>query len=99
MKYIGFLLLATCASINAMASEVGATFPQLANSTALTVVAIAETGASASLAIEPDNDVIYATQHSSLDVYTANAYEELAAEIEQRVLQELSLYSTTLANR
>lgn len=99
MKKFGFLLLAAFASINAKASEVGATFPQLANSTALMAVAIAETGASASLAIEPDKDVVQTAQHSRLDRYIENASAELSTEIEQRILQALPIKEAAFANR
>lgn len=99
MRKIGFLLLAACASTNALASEVGATFPQLANSTALMAVAIAETGASASLAIEPDREVMPVTQHSPLDRYVENAYEELTSQIEYKILNDLYLDSVVLATR
>lgn len=89
MNKFGFLLLAALAPTGALASEVGATFPQLANSTALIAVAIAETGASASLAFEPDSDVINATQHSHLYSYTEQAYEALSTELEARILEEV----------
>lgn len=99
MKQLGFLLLAAFASINAKASEVGATFPQLANSTALMAVAIAETGASASLAIEPDDNVKQSAQHSKLDSYVEDAYHTLSVEIEQRIMQTLPTENAAFANR
>ncbi len=100
MNKFGFLLLAAFASTNALASEVGAPFPQLANSTALVAVAIAETGASASLVRQPDIDVVQSTtQHSPLDTYIAEAYEQLATDIEERVLLELRQFDRALAQR
>lgn len=99
MKKIGFLLLAAFASTNATASEVGATFPQLANSTALMAVAIAETGASASLATKPDRDVTQPAQHSQLDHYVESAYRTLSVDIEQRIMQTLPREDAVVANR
>jgi hypothetical protein len=88
MNKLGFLLLATLASKGALASEVGAPYPQLANSTAVLAVAIAETGASSSLAIEPEQDVNTVNQHVPLHSYTENALEAIAVDYEQRVLQD-----------
>jgi hypothetical protein len=89
MNKLGFLLLAALTSKGALASEVGAPFPQLANSTALIAVAIAETGASSSLAVEPEQEVTMAHQHVPLHSYTENALEEIAVDYERRVLQDL----------
>lgn len=88
MNKLGFLLLAAVASKGAMASEVGAPFPQLANSTAVLAVAIAETGASASLALEP-NDEANSTQHQQLDAYTKTALDEISQNFQARVLSTL----------
>lgn len=90
MNKLGFLLLAALASKGALASEVGAPFPQLANTTAVLAVAIAETGASSSLAVEPEQEVKEATQHSPLHTYTESALEEMAVDLEQRILQDLT---------
>jgi hypothetical protein len=89
MNKLGFLLIAALASKGALASEVGAPFPQLANTTALMAVAIAETGASSSLAVEPEQ-VIEANQHTPLHTYTESALEEMAVDLEKRILQDLS---------
>jgi len=89
MNKLGFLLLAALASKGALASEVGAPFPQLANTTAVLAVAIAETGASSSLTVEPEQDVKEANQHATLHSYTESALEEMAVDFEQRVLQDL----------
>jgi predicted RNA methylase len=90
MNKLGFLLLAAFASNGALASEVGAPFPQLANTTAVLAVAIAETGASSSLAVEPKQEVKEATQHAQLHTYTENALEEMAVSLEQQILQDLA---------
>jgi hypothetical protein len=90
MNKLGFLLLAALASKGALASEVGAPFPQLANTTAVLAVAIAETGASSSLAVEPKQEVKEATQHAPLHTYTESALEEMAVDLEQRILQDLA---------
>jgi hypothetical protein len=90
MNKLGFLLLAAFASNGALASEVGAPFPQLANTTAVLAVAIAETGASSSLAVEPEQDVKEAIQHAPLHTYTESALEEMAVDLEQRILQGLA---------
>ena len=89
MNKFGFLLLATLASNGALASEVGAPFPQLANTTAVLAVAIAETGASSSLAVEPKEDSLEVIQQANLHSYTENALDELATDFEQRVLSDL----------
>jgi hypothetical protein len=89
MNKLGFLLLAALTSKGALASEVGAPFPQLANSTAVIAVAIAETGASSSLAVEPEQDVKTVHQHIPLHSYTENALEEIAVNYEQRLIQDL----------
>jgi predicted RNA methylase len=90
MNKLGFLLLAALASKGALASEVGAPFPQLANTTAILAVAIAETGASSSLAVEAKPEVVEeAAQYIPLHTYTENALEEMAVNFEQRVLQDL----------
>ena len=91
MNKLGFLLLAALASKGALASEVGAPFPQLANSTAVLAVAIAETGASSSLTVEPEQEVKMANQHIPLHNYTESALEEMAVDFEQRVIQDLEL--------
>lgn len=91
MNKLGFLLLAALASKGALASEVGAPFPQLANSTAVLAVAIAETGASSSLTVEPEQEVKTANQHIPLHNYTESALEEMAVDFEQRVIQDLEL--------
>lgn len=90
MNKLGFLLIAALASKGALASEVGAPFPQLANTTAVLAVAIAETGASSSLAVEPEHDVKEVNQHAPLHTYTESALEEMAVGLEQRILQDLS---------
>lgn len=89
MNKLGFLLIAAFASNGALASEVGAPFPQLANTTAVLAVAIAETGASSSLAVEPEQEVKEANQHAPLHTYTESALENMAVDFEQRVIEDL----------
>lgn len=90
MNKLGFLLLAAFASKGALASEVGAPFPQLANSTAVLAVAIAETGASASLAFEPNEEAASLTQQQQLDTYTEMALTEMSQNLRSRILDNLS---------
>lgn len=95
MKKLGFLLLAALASKGAMASEVGAPFPQLANSTAILAVAIAETGASSSWAlIEPEALEAAATSHEAQQRYLDRAMEQIAHEVEQRIYMNMEQYFT-----
>lgn len=89
MNKLGFLLLAAFASKGALAGEVGAPFPQLANSTAVLAVAIAETGASASLAMEPNDEANSVMQHQQLDAYTATALDEISVNFQERVFDDL----------
>lgn len=95
MNKLGFLLLAAVASKGALASEVGAPFPQLANSTAILAVAIAETGASSSLAIfEPEAPEAAATLHETQQRYIDRAMEQIAHEVEQRIYMNMEQYYT-----
>lgn len=87
MNKLGFLLLAALVSKGALASEVGAPFPQLSNSTALPAVAVAETGASSSLALDVDSDDSATTQHASLNTYVENALNAIAYDYERRLLR------------
>lgn len=89
MNKLGFLLLAALASKGALASEVGAPFPQLANTTAVLAVAIAETGVSASLALEPNDEATSAPQHQELDAYTDAALKEMSRDFHARALDNM----------
>ena len=90
MKKPGFLLLALLASKGALANEVGAPFPQLANTTAVLAVAIAETGTSStSWALEPNVMDNTATQHDSLNTYAEVALEKLTLTLRERILTQL----------
>ena len=91
MNKLGFLLLALVASKGALATEVGAPFPQLANTTAVLAVAIAETGTSATgWALEPmvENDT-KATQHATLNEYAEVTLEKLSLTMRERFLSQL----------
>ena len=94
MNKLGFLLVAVFASKGALASEVGAPFPQLANSPAVLAVAIAETGASSSLAVKPEQDVTKAKQFLPLHDYIEVTRAEMAATFEKQILQKLETLNT-----
>jgi hypothetical protein len=89
MNKLGFLLLVAVASTDALASEVGAQFPQLANSTAVLAAAIAETGVSASVATAPNDKANSAMQHP-IDAYTQAALEQLSTELRMRIMGDLN---------
>lgn len=89
MKKLGFLLLAALASKGALANEVGALFPQLANSTAVSAVAIAETGVSSSLAFLPTNQNTTTQRAANLNDYVENAVNEISSDLKQRILSTL----------
>lgn len=99
MKNLSFLLLATFASTSALAGEVGATYPQLANSSAEVAVAIAETGASRAPAYDMELNVAASTQYSPLEHYIENAYQELMLDIQNRIQDRVPYLDTVLAYR
>lgn len=94
MKKLGFLLLAVLASKGVSAAEVGAPFPQLANTTAVLAVAIAETGTSASgWAFEPNAAKPSATQpHATLNEYAEVALEKLSLTTRERILSQIEAH-------
>ncbi len=92
MKKLGFLLLMLMASKGVAASEVGAPFPQLANTTAVLAVAIAETGTSTmSWALEPSTEDTASTQHELLNDYAEMTLDKLSAVTRERILSQLEL--------
>lgn len=93
MKKLGFLLLAMFASKGAIAAEVGAPFPQLANTNAVLAVAIAETGTSATgWALEPISKDTANTQHATLNDYAEVTLEKLTLTTRERILSQLENY-------
>lgn len=99
MKNYGFLLLAAFAFTNANAGEVGATFPQLANSPALMAVAIADTGVSASLAIQKTPEIATNNHQLPLEQYIESAYQSVMNQIHERVESSVPEYRTIFAQR
>lgn len=103
MKKLGFLLLALLASKGASASEVGAPIPQMANSTAVLAVAIAETGAAArwthpQTQAEPREHNQAASQTVSgkaetddLERLSQATFEQVNVEAMQRIAKQLRL--------
>lgn len=92
MKKLGFLVLALVASKSAVAGEVGAPIPQLANSTALLAVAIAEAGAAAHLTAK---DVVSNAREQStndldpkLEAYVNDTFESIHQQTKMNILED-----------
>lgn len=93
MKNLGFLLLAIFASKGALATEVGAPFPQLTNTTSALEVAIAETGTSTTgWALEPVAYDTPAMQRTNLNDYAEIALEKLSLTMRERILSQLEAH-------
>lgn len=81
MNKFSFLLLAVFASNGAFASETGASFSQLSNSTAVAAVAITDTGVKSSgRAVKAEQPTAYNRDE--------NALGEIAAELKLQILKD-----------
>lgn len=83
------LLLGLLASTGANATEISAPISQLASSPAILAVAIAEAGASASLALDPQARNFITQERSDLDSYVDSAIDRISLQLEQRILATL----------
>lgn len=90
MNKLGFLLLALLAPKGVEAAEVGAQFPQLANTTAVLAVAIADTGTSTtSWAFDSTSEQRSVAQHATLDKYAETTLEKLSHTTRERIFNRL----------
>lgn len=81
-----FALAILLAPISALAGEVGASFPQLANIEAPKAIAVEETGASTG---QLKDQELVRLNGQTIDEYVSEATDDLSAEMQKRILNNL----------
>lgn len=96
MNKLGFLLLAALSATSALAGEVGAQYPQLANlNSANLAFASVDTGVSTNWTRAPVSDHASADQIAELQHLNAQIDARISEDLEQRIAEKLQL---TFAN-